>query len=170
MKRNIVVAGYTGRLGTAVLKLLETDMRFVDYDVTAQEVNKPMPVRADVLVSTLGAYVTAGVFNGHVWEHLFRSNLEAPIEVIKAFADVSSNKQRLIICTTAAVAWTPERATVGNSAYVASKAAMSAFLAGLKAERPLEFAVEDWQPTAMLSEAAYQQQARMIGERILRHE
>jgi NAD(P)-dependent dehydrogenase (short-subunit alcohol dehydrogenase family) len=174
MKRNVVVAGYTGRLGSRVLNLLDTDERFTNYTTSAYEVGASMPERADVLVCAIGAYMTASVLNGHIWEHMFKANFEAPSSVIKAFvqrsvAHYAPTERRLIICVTASGAWFPEKVAVGKSAYTASKAAMSAFLAGLKAERSDTFDIEEWQPVVMDTSSAYDVQASSIALRILRH-
>jgi short-subunit dehydrogenase len=162
-RSSIVVTGATGKLARAVITELNRSYDLRSYDVIPVHRETPVwtgPIAG--LINCAGAYNTGAWNNPVLWERMLDSNISVQLEyIMSALPHMSAGG--LIINVTAQIAATPHLAKPFEAAYAASKAALSAATASLRAElKPIGIDVHEYQPGLMPTGEAYGHEANAL--------
>lgn len=148
---DIIVSGARGRLGSSLVKALSANYDYRHFRVVPINRGKyhywDKPIAA--VVNCVGAYSTGAWSDRSLVGRMLESNAMVPIEVIMSSLPHMTNGG-VIINVTSESGWFPYRADRTNSAYVGSKAYMTAVSMSLKQElAPMGIHVEEYAPAVI---------------------
>lgn len=148
--RTLLLTGATGGLGTAVVERLSRDYRCI---ALVRSKGKPLPIDSIASIDELrepvyGAVLLAGGFamGAEAFEPMLEANLMSAVRTIEPLRPRIEDGGRIVAISSAASLTKPK----GLAAYVASKAALNAYLEVLAKDlAPRRITVNALLPTAL---------------------